>query len=210
MTSDGEKCCRSRPWVCLLILSCVPVACGCYRDAATYAPDPETEAEVRGWLLRMPSLRWHEPPRMSLEEWAASANHIDHIEEALLWLLERDDDPSIRDHIVIALAYKGTSKSVSALVKVLKYEPAYMQAFAAVALGRIGDVRGAEALCVAARESPELNVRSRACEALGRLRCGDARRCLEQVVADSDEDPFVREVAADGLASICSSDEGTQ
>ena len=90
-------------------------------------------------------------------------------ESVLLALLEEEQDHLVAEHVVRALESVSSVRSVPALVKHLKHGRAQVRAYAAEALGRIGDPQAAEALAARLAEEKDGNTRKRIEGALVKL-----------------------------------------
>lgn len=181
--------------------------------AGTENPPPPSENRLRAtehWLCRMPAVMLPESGSSGLTEdgqrafetveaWIASGSSIPGVEESLIGLLTKGGASAPKINIVIALRYLGGDRSVSPLIEVLeKDDNVVVRIQAAIALGRIGQVRAVPALCRATQNS-DVNVRANAYRALGQIGGKDGLAILQQGLRD--KDPFVRRIAEDALRS---------
>jgi len=113
-----------------------------------------------------------------------------------------DPDPFVRVEVVQALGEIQKEKSLTTLCDCLADENLYVRAYAAEALGKIGDVDIALTLSrlLPALDDPSPYVRAMMVVALGELQDKRAVDSIRELLHDEDES--VREMAAWALANI--------
>jgi HEAT repeat protein len=156
------------------------------RQLGDVALDPLVQA------LRIQDNHMHQAVVQTLTQSGESA-------QVLLMQALNADDSTLREGAIEVLGAMGWAKATEQLLWVLKAdEESRVRQAAAVALGRIGDVRAVNPLRRATRD-PEREVRRAAVEALGRIRAVPTARFLLRALGDRSWD--VRSSAAEALGN---------